>query len=274
MLLLPFLQELSPISIPNVYNVNHIAHVTSERIWVSDRKHVMQVDHSGHSMHSLRIDDIWASASHTVEKDENVLYVKNEHEVIRAPMGRNEQALLAVEWTILSIYASQINGDILLGIYILIEKGSKTRLARYTRNGQLLSEIEYYDDKRLYVSPLYLSENINGDICTADIDTCLVKAVNKEGVPRFSYDGLPKHSGFFPTGICNDVLGHVIVCNRHDSNPSVHLLDMNGQFLSIILTEKDGVKDPWGLCVDDKGKLYLGQHDCPTIKVYKYLQQN
>lgn len=126
MLLLPFVQELSPISIPNVYNVNHIAHVTSEKIWLSDRKHVMKIDHSGHSLQSFRIDDIWGSASHTAEKDGNILYIKNDHQVIRATKDGNEQTLLTLEWTILSIYASQLNGDILLGIYILIEKGSQT----------------------------------------------------------------------------------------------------------------------------------------------------
>lgn len=128
--------------------------------------------------------------------------------------------------------------------------------------------------KKDYVSPLYLSENINSDICTADIDTCLVKAVDKNGKLKFSYSGLPSHADFFPTGICNDSLGHVIVCNRHDSNPSVHLLDMSGEFLSLILHDRDDIHDPWGLCVDEDGRLYLGQNDCSSIKVFKYLEKD
>lgn len=182
--------------------------------------------------------------------------------------------MIAPDWTVLSIYSSKLNGDILLGIYILIEKGSRTKLARYTSNDGLISELEYFEEKGLYVSPLYLSENINSDICTADTDTCLVKAVDKNGKLKFSYDGLPSHANVFPTGICNDSVGHVIVCNRHDSNPSVHLLDIDGEFLSLILNDRDDIHDPWGLCVDGEGRLYLGQNDCSSIKVFKYLDKD
>ena len=138
----------------------------------------------------------------------------------------------------------------------------------------LIFEIEYVDGKRLNVSPMYLSENINGDACTSDIDTCLVKAVDRQGTLQFSYDGLHSHAEFFPTGICHDSLGHVIVCNRHDFNSSVYLLDINGRFLSVILSQADGMHDPWGLCVDDDGKLHVGQNDSSVIMVFKYLETN
>lgn len=260
------------ISIPNVFNVNHISLATSKEIWLSNRKRVIKSNQSGKVLNEVRIDDIWGSASHTVG-DSGVILVIRGDKVIRCPPNQDEKNLLASEWTILSIFSSKVNGDLLLGIYILIEKGSRTKLARYTRDGRLISEIEYFEGKRLYVSPMYLSENINGDVCTSDIDTCLVKAVDRQGTLQFSYDGLPSHAEFFPTGICNDSLGHVIVCNRHDSNPSVHLLDMNGRFLSVILSQADGIHDPWGLCVDDDGKLYVGQNDSNEIMVFKYLKE-
>lgn len=271
--LLRSLHECSSISISNVYNVNHISHVTTTFVWLSNRKSVFKIDHSGRVLHKFRIDDIWGSASHTIDQSGNCLLIRND-KIIRCKSNGEEETLIAPDWTVLSIYSSKLNGDILLGIYILIEKGSRTKFARYTRDGGVISEMEYFEEKRLYVSPLYLSENINSDICTADIDTCLVKAVDKNGKLKFSYSGLPSHADFFPTGICNDSLGHVIVCNRHDSNPSVHLLDMSGEFLSLILHDRDDIHDPWGLCVDEDGRLYLGQNDCSSIKVFKYLEKD
>lgn len=53
----------------------------------------------------------------------------------------------------------------------------------------------------------------------------------------------------------------------------VHLLDQDGWFLSLLLTEEQhGILYPLALCLDDKHNLYLGQDDSDTINVYKYLQ--
>lgn len=109
----------------------------------------------------------------------------------------------------------------------------------------------------------WIADNFDHRVC----------AFNDEGKEIYSYDGYqegsPQH--FSPTGICNDLLGHVLVCNCHGSNPSVHLLDKNGQFLKMIVCDREDVKEPWGLCVDDKGELYLGQKNCNVIKVFQYL---
>ncbi|XP_061195729.1 uncharacterized protein LOC133203950 [Saccostrea echinata] len=231
----------------------------------------MNIDRQGRIVKCFAIDDIWGSSSHALEKNGNLLLINDERVERISPDGF-KSTIIAPEWSILSICTSGFNGHIILGLYILIDKGSKTKLARYNNKGTLLSEIEYYQNKRLYVSPLYLSENINMSICTADIDTCLVRAVDKSGELLFTYDGQPKQVDFFPTGICNDIFGHILVCNRHKSNPSVHLLDINGKLKSIILNQSDGITDPWGICVDTEGRIYLGQHDCSFIKVYEYLE--
>uniref|UniRef100_A0A8W8IY79 Uncharacterized protein n=1 Tax=Magallana gigas TaxID=29159 RepID=A0A8W8IY79_MAGGI len=84
---------------------------------------------------------------------------------------------------------------------------------------------------------------------------------------------------FYPYGICTDLLGHILVC----SNPSfsiifmsgdntVTLLDQHGQFLFLILTERQGVGFYRGLCVDDENNLHVGQDNTNTVTVYKYLQ--
>lgn len=139
--LLRSLHECSSISISNVYNVNHISHVTTTFVWLSNRKSVFKIDHSGRVLHKFRIDDIWGSASHTIDQSGNCLLIRND-KVLRCKSNEEEETLIAPDWTVLSIYSSKLNGDILLGIYILIEKGSRTKLARYTRDGGVISELE------------------------------------------------------------------------------------------------------------------------------------
>ena len=73
---------------------------------------------------------------------------------------------------------------------------------------------------------------------------------------------------FFPWGICTDVLGHILVCDS--VSETVHMLDQDGGFLSVILSEQ-GIKCPRGVCVDDKNNLFVGQLSTNTVTVYKYL---
>lgn len=59
----------------------------------------------------------------------------------------------------------------------------------------------------------------------------------------------------------------------YKSNPSVHLLYINGRFLSMIIDGINDVTDPWGRCAYG-GKLYLGKKkNCNVIKVFSYLEK-
>uniref|UniRef100_K1QQL4 Tripartite motif-containing protein 2 n=1 Tax=Magallana gigas TaxID=29159 RepID=K1QQL4_MAGGI len=123
-------------------------------------------------------------------------------------------------------------------------------------------------EKELYSLPHYITENINGDVCVSDYDKHALVVVDKSGQHRFSYTG--QGSEFNPYGICTDVLGHILVCD--DISETVHLLDQDGQFLSLLLTEQQGVKYPYSVCVDDENNLCIGQHLTNIVTVYKYLQ--
>nr|XP_022307510.1 uncharacterized protein LOC111113508 [Crassostrea virginica] len=67
-------------------------------------------------------------------------------------------------------------------------------------------------------------------------------------------------------------LGHILVCD-HVSD-TVHLLDQDGGFLTVILTPQQGIHvyGPRGVCVDDGHNLYVGQWFDETVTVYKYLE--
>ena len=64
------------ISIPNVFNVNHISLATSKEIWLSNRKRVIKSNLRGKVLNEVRIDDIWGSASHTVDDSVVILVIR------------------------------------------------------------------------------------------------------------------------------------------------------------------------------------------------------
>nr|XP_022306140.1 uncharacterized protein LOC111112704 [Crassostrea virginica] len=150
-----------------------------------------------------------------------------------------------------------------------MDTDKEAKVTRYSKTGKEIQNIQR-DNKGqgLYEYPHYITENINGDICTSDFRKQSVVVVNKSGQHRFSYTG--QKAGFCPWGICTDVLGHILVC---DSN-TVHLLDQDGGFKSVILSSQQGIYGPRGVCVcvDDENNLYVGQVFTSIVTVYKYLK--
>ncbi|XP_062605151.1 uncharacterized protein LOC134266961 [Saccostrea cucullata] len=89
-----------------------------------------------------------------------------------------EEFIKTGNWRPLSIHSSHINGDLLVG----------KKIQRDVKG------------QELYNDPHYITENINGDICTSDKETLVV--VNKSGDHMFSYTG--QGSMFRPSGICKN----------------------------------------------------------------------
>ena len=145
----------------------------------------------------------------------------------------------------------------------------EAKVTRYNKAGKEIQNIQRDNQGQgLYDWPHYITENINGDICTSDYNKQAVVVVNKSRQHRFSYTG--QGSVFRPMGICTDVLGHILVCDI--VSETVHLLDQDGGFLSLILSEQQGIKRPRGVCVDDENNLFVGQLATNTVTVYKYLE--
>lgn len=256
-----------------VDDVAHISCVTSEYICLDNKQLVMKIDHKGNILSKHELGDFWGSASSTVDENGDILIIRQHNKVMRVMSNKGEpKEVLSVDrrWSILSVYFSRFTGEILVRVYLQQWSEYSTRIERY-KDGKKLSGFEYHKHDKLIVYPLFLSVNTNSDIWIADNYDCHVRAYNDEGKELHSYEGSPQH--FSPTGICNDLLGHVLVCNCHKSHSSVHLLDKNGEFLKMIVCDREDVIEPWGLCVDDEGKLYLGQKNCSVIKVFQYLSR-
>ncbi|XP_065921898.1 tripartite motif-containing protein 2-like [Magallana gigas] len=252
-------------TVPGVKSVLHLSLDKSGRLWASDRKgNLVQTDLQGNQLQIIQTNG--GNGYHTVTQDRDLIFTDREDKVINRITVDNTitEFIKRGDWTPLSIYSSHINGDILVGMI----KDKEAKVTRYNKTGEEIQNIQR-DNKgqELYTNPNYITENINGDICTSDLNKRAVVVVNKSGHHRFSYTG--RGSKFFPYGICTDLLGHIIVCDGHIIK--VDIIDQDGRFLSLLLTRQQGIQ-PRGLCIDDENNLHVGQYTRDTVTVYKYLQ--
>ncbi|XP_034317849.2 E3 ubiquitin-protein ligase TRIM71 [Magallana gigas] len=252
-------------TVPGVDDVYHISLGKSGRLWASDYDgNLVQTDLQGNQLQKIQTSG--GSGYHTVTQDGDLIYTEKNNKVINriTPDNTITEFIKTGDWTPLRIHSSHINGDILVGM----KTDEEGKVTRYNKTGTEIQSIQR-DNKgqTLYGVPLFITENINGDVCVSDHYIGVV-VVDKSGQHRFSYTG--QGSWFPPYGICTDVLGHILVCDINSN--TVHLLDQDGQFLSLLLTPQQGVKYPRSVCVDDENNLWVGQRKTNTVKVYKYLQ--
>ncbi|XP_062579039.1 tripartite motif-containing protein 2-like [Saccostrea cucullata] len=255
-------------NVPGVDDVYHVSLDQSDRLCISDgaRGNLVQTDLQGNVIQKIKTSGR-DEGYHTVTQDRDLIFTDQDKKVINRITQDNNipEFIKTGDWRPLSIHSSHINGDLLVGM----RKDAEGKVTRYNKTGKELQNIQS-DNKgqELYSEPHYITENINGDICTSDFINMSVVVVNKLGQHRFSYTG--QEPRFRPYGICTDVLGHILVCDNFSN--TVHLLDQDGQFLSLLLTQQQGVYLPSSVCVDDENNLYVGQCNTNTLTVYKYLQ--
>nr|XP_022341652.1 uncharacterized protein LOC111135675 [Crassostrea virginica] len=255
-------------SVPGVDSALHVSVDKSDRLWVSDsRGNLVQTDLQGKQLQKIQSSGYRDEGYHTATQDGDLIYTDIGKKVIYriTPDKKIIKFIKTGDWRPLSVHSSRINGDILVGM----DRGKEAKVTRYSKAGKELQNIQRDNQGQgLYGYPHYITENINGDICTSDYYKHAVVVVNKSGQHRFSYTGW--WSDLRPLGICTDVLGHILVCDYNSG--TVHLLDQDGRFLSVILSSQQGIKHPHGVCVDEENNLYVGQYGTNTVTVYKYLQ--
>ncbi|XP_062576439.1 uncharacterized protein LOC134238330 [Saccostrea cucullata] len=206
------------IRVPGVSVVVHISHVTSDRVWISDRSNIVLTNTTGDILHHLTgIADLWGV--HTVNRDGELIYID-----------------------------SKVN--------------------RYNNAGQHIQTIQHNDSgEDLYLLPIYLTENRNGDVIVSDWKLGALVVTDREGRHRFSYKGQPGYS-LDPRGVCTDALSHILVCDTYAF--AVELLDQDGNSLSKVLTTQDGQRFQCGLGYDDRTQLlWVGSDFDNTVDIYR-----
>nr|XP_022343362.1 uncharacterized protein LOC111136647 isoform X2 [Crassostrea virginica] len=254
-----------------VHNASHVSVDKSGILWVNSSGcsgRLVSIDLEGNLLKRINTNSSCGNGSFfTVMQGVDLIYIDGDEIFRLEPHHKITEFIKTGDWQPLSLHSSRINGDILVGM-VGMEKDGEAKVTRYTKTGKEIQNIQRDDQGQdLYHNPLYITENINGDICTSDPCKRAVVVVNKSGQHRFSYAG--QGSGLFPWGICTDVLGNILVSDSNSN--TVHLVDQNGEFLSFILSTQ-GIRTPFSLCVDDENNLYVGQIFSSIVTVYKYLK--
>lgn len=163
------------------------------------------------------------------------------------------------------------SGDLMVSM--VTSDFSSYKIVRYDGNtAEVKQEIETDDsDANIFTGgkyQIFLTENINGDICASDRNSKAVISVDKLGKVRFRYNG--KTSGikktFIPKQIASDSIGQVIVADY--KNDCLHIMDQNGQFMRLV--DNKGLERPTGLSLDKEGRLWVTLYYTGEIKVIQY----
>ncbi|XP_062579941.1 uncharacterized protein LOC134241946 [Saccostrea cucullata] len=248
-------------------NACHLSIGKSGRLWISDEfGNLVQTDLQGNQLQTEKT--CGGYGYHTFSLEGDLLFTDKDKKVISKITPENDVTEITKtgDWKPLSIHSSHINGDLLVG---MVHHG-EARITRYTKTGKGTKNIQRTAaGQNLYSYPHYITENINGDICTSDRNMGVV-VLDQSGQFRFTYTG--QGSKFSPLGMCTDASGHILVCD--DISHTIQLLDQDGQFLSLLITPKEDVSifkfKPFGMCMDDESNLYIGQ-EYHKVTVYKYM---
>ncbi|XP_062605415.1 uncharacterized protein LOC134267209 [Saccostrea cucullata] len=226
------------ITVEGVNGVLHISCVAPDKVWVNDLNNLLLINIEGEILHRLRDINSY-TGSHTVnsvgdliyiDKNNNITKLSNENKTMSTLVKKIESRVAPC------VFCSPINDDLLVGITAKLPGISK--LLRYSKTGKLIRTIQKNSrDQELYENPLYITENLNGDVIVSDSSRGVV-VTNRIGRHLFSYTGYSEGSRIEPYGICTDVLSHILVFDRKSSK--VQILDKDGNFLSNIQTTERG----------------------------------
>ncbi|XP_062591223.1 uncharacterized protein LOC134252736 [Saccostrea cucullata] len=218
---------------------------------------------------------IWYSVNgeHTVNNKGELIYIVHKNEIYKPSTNDRSRARYTLikrtdPWQPQCVYSSPTNGDLLVGMFIYAEVTCKVN--RYNKRGHIIQTIQHDNTgQQMYSYPRYITENCNGDVIVSDLRQVVV--TDGRGGHRFSYTGPPLEPRFSPWGICTDALSHILVCDRYTN--SVQMIDKDGNFLSKILTQEQGIFRPLSLGYDKISHLlWVGSRD-KRVCAYRYLKK-
>eukprot|EP00105_Crassostrea_gigas_P006072 XP_011419872.2 PREDICTED: uncharacterized protein LOC105322715 [Crassostrea gigas] len=255
----------------------HISCVASSRIWVSVyENNLILTDTSGVPLHHVEDFNENSYGSHTVNSESELIYIDRNYNINKMSKDMKTTTTFIEKkdstWEPRCVYCSPATGDLLVGMYTMIKDyTSAGKVSRYNRSGQQTHTIQHDNTGlELYSEPHYITENNNGDVVVSDYVglymSGAVVVTERGGRHRFSYTGHPSGSVLQPSGICTDILSHILVCDSRTF--TIHMLNKDGQFLSRLLTD---IGIPRSLSYDvTNHHLWVGSWD-NTLCVYRFI---
>ncbi|XP_062577695.1 uncharacterized protein LOC134239544 [Saccostrea cucullata] len=285
------------IKVRGVEGVLHLSRVSSDRVWISNGRMLFLISTEGNVINILRntVNYQWGESCsfmynygvHSLNNDGELIYLHLRKGVQKLSIDNRTHFKLIENLGPMDpscVYCSLINGDIMVGAYD--DYMGRGMVTRYKKSGQLIQTIQYDEsDQQLYKFPAFITENNNRDVIVSDVLRYAVVVTDKEGRLRFSYTGPPRsksHHFFYtthrsgtildPRGICTDALSHILVCD--DNTHTVQMIDKDGHFLSLLLTEQEGIENPYSLSYDEKNHLlWIGSSRLSRVHVYRYINR-
>lgn len=267
---------LKSFTLRDIRGCYHISCVTPDQVWVSDREQNRILTNStGVTLHG--VDNLCSGSYfyglHTVNSEKELIYIDRNCDIKKIPkdMITSTTCLQSTDstWEPRCVYSSPSSGDLLVGMCCF--KMQTGKVTRYNQSGQQTQTIQHDETGlALYREPLYITENINGDVVVSDFESGAVVVTECGGRHRFSYTGHPSGSGLWPCGICTDALSHILVCDL--KTDTIQMIDKNGHFLSCLLTESQEIGEPWSLTYDaNTHHLWVGSWWDNKLCIYKYI---
>lgn len=265
------------LNMPQGYDCDHISYVASDRILTSCGCHLLLINRKGKIINQKNNlfchSSVDGSGNHAVNNESNVFYIRNETDVHKLSKNWKNTHFLNTPLKPSCVHCSTITNELLVGMYQ--EKTKTGMVFRYDHAAQLTQKIQH-DNTGLdiYINPNYITENSNGDIVVSDFIywSGAVVVTDREGSYRFSYTGNPLGPKFWPKGICTDSMSHILVCDT--LNHSIHMINMDGQFLSYLKISYLFYGPPISLTYDfNMNCIWIGYKYKNTINAYRYITQ-
>jgi tripartite motif-containing protein 2/3 len=250
-----------------------VACLSEEDFWTSAKaRHIKCFNVQGTVINAIKTKSERMPYDIAVTSDGELVYTGlRAKTVYKVKNGQAEKMIRLLGWIPNNLCVTS-SGDLLVTMYTKDETQSK--VVRYCDSTEKQT-IQYDDEGQPLYSGnneiKYICENRNLDICVADSDAGDVVVVNQVGKLRSRYTGHssnPKNKPFKPHGITTDSQSQILTADG--DNHCIHILDQNGQFLRYI--DNCGLKDPYGLCVDNSDNLFAAEFCSGNVKEIKYMK--
>lgn len=277
----------------NLRGCYHISLLTADMFWISDRMHIYGlVDTTDATTGDDEIvlcerikilnkdlqEDVshdFYNGPHTVNTEQELIYIdRNYNNIIKLSRDLETSTILIKrtedDWESRCVYWSPSTKDRLVGMFN--KESLIGKITRYSQTGQLTQTIQTDNTGlEIFQKPNYITDNNNGDVVVSDSNSAVV-VTERGGGYRFSYTGYPSGSRIMPYGICTDALSHILVCDLEGHK--IHIIDKDGQFLSLFSTKSQNMGWPCSLSYDfNTCCILVGSHHYNKVFVFKYITQ-
>ncbi|XP_062616128.1 uncharacterized protein LOC134277845 [Saccostrea cucullata] len=246
--------------------LHKLACLSAEEVWITGQnKTITRFNKHGFATAMVTSTCSDYPSDISVSKDGHLLYIDAGNHVVNDLHQTTARITAPQGWSPSGLFSTK-SGDLLVSMCTFDEE--RYKIVRY--EGKIITQEIEKDEQG---SPLFkgghkmlfVTENINGDICASDCNANLVTVVNKKGTLRYWYKGQESMKDKFrPANIVTDSAGRVLV--KDTGNKCLHVLDQECRFLRNL--------DFYGaLSVDTLGQLWVGEFKTGIVKIIRYAEK-